>query len=112
MRVFLSDAANQPRFLLLRRRHGIDKRGQNAHMGKVKNIAFTDGGKAFHGEHDDLRHRIDIDISNTFKPGLHNLLEGVRAARDAIDVFVVINLLRHAGLVFGIFDDGKRDIRL
>ena len=68
--------------------------------------------KALRGEHNHLADVVKVDISDTFKPCLHDLLKVLRALAHSVYVLVIVDLLNALRLVNKVLDDGERYVGL
>ena len=90
----------------------VQNGGQNAEVGNVEHVAFTDAGKGGGGKSDDLVEIVGVDVADALEAGLHDLLEVVGAGGHAVDVLTVAHLLLATRAILGVLDDGEGHIGL
>ena len=81
-------------------------------MGDIQSKALTDGGQGGGGQGHDLANIVGVQVSDALQTRLQDLLEAVGAARDAVDVLIVADLLLFSGAILTVFDDGQGNVGL
>ena len=90
----------------------VQHRRQDAQVGDLHREVLRNQRQAPGGQGDHLKDVVQVDVADTLQARLHDLLELVGVAGDAVDVLVIAHLLLAAGAVLAVFDDGQRYVRL
>ena len=85
--------------------------GDDAQICHIQRAAAADRRQASGRQREHLAHRVRVHPADDLKARLHDLLEALPAARHAVHALGIADL---GGIraVLGVFDDGKRHVRL